>query len=315
MAVVVEVYTSDMRILAGTREGLREVSAPDRAAAPDRGALAGHVVTALARDGGDWWALAGGRRLWRGDGEHRWTEVAEVAGPEGTCLLPTPEGLLVGTAHAGLLRLGAGGLAPVAPFERAEGRAQWYTPWGDPPDTRSLARGADGALYANIHVGGVLRSRDAGGSWAPTLDIELDVHQVLADPAAPGRVLAAAAAGLVATGDGGTSWQVETEGLHARYCRAVALAGDTVLLSASSGPGGRRAALYRRERGAAAFERCRAGLPQWFGDNVDTHCLVALGETAALGTEDGRVYLSRDAGRGWELVAKGLPPVTCLALS
>jgi hypothetical protein len=312
MAVVLEVYTSAMRILVGTRDGLREAGGPDRAA------LAGLAVTALARDGAGGWALVDGRSLWRGDGAGRWSEVAALPGPsgrEGTCLLPTPEGLLVGTAGAGLVRLGAGGLAPVASFERAEGRGSWYTPWGDPPDTRSLTRGADGALYANIHVGGVLRSPDAGRSWRPTLDIELDVHQVLADPAVAGRVVAAAAAGLVVTEDAGATWRVETAGLHAHYCRAVALAGSTVLLSASTGPGGRRAALYRRAPGAAEFSRCRAGLPQWFGDNVDTHCLVARGESAALGTGDGRVYLSRAAGVAWELVAKGLPPVTCLALA
>jgi hypothetical protein len=297
-----------MRVLVGTREGLREVGGPDRAA------LAGDAVTALARDGARPWALTGGRRLWRGDGDGGWSPVAEIPGPEGTCLLPAPEGLLVGTAGAGLWRLAPGGLVAVEGFERAEGRTAWYTPWGDPPDTRSLARGTDGLLYANVHVGGVLRSRDGGRSWEPTLDIELDVHQILADPAVPGRVLAAAAAGLVASDDGGAAWRVETEGLHAHYCRAVALAGSTVLLSASTGPGGRRAALYRREPGAAAFGRCGGGLPQWFGDNVDTDCLVADGETAALGTEDGRVYLSRDAGRRWELVAKGLPAVTCLAL-
>ena len=56
-----------------------------------------------------------------------------------------------------------------------EGRDRWYTPWGGPPDTRSMTS-ADGKVYANVHVGGVVRSADAGRTWQPTaLDIDADV--------------------------------------------------------------------------------------------------------------------------------------------
>ncbi len=86
-------------------------------------------------------------------------------------------------------------------------------------------------------------------------------------------------------------------------------------VSASSGPDGRRAAVYLGHvDGEAAFERCRDGLPTWFGDNVDTGCLAARGELVACGTQDGRVFRSLDGGRRWEVAAKGLPPVTCVIL-
>ena len=115
--------------------------------------------------------------------------------------------------------------------------------------------------------------------------------------------------------DGGASWRFVTEGMHAHYLRAVAASDDTVLVSASSGPGGRRAALYRGHLDAdAAFEQCTDGLPTWFGDNVDTGCLAALGSFVACGTEDGRVFRSLDGGRSWDAAAKGLAPVTCLML-
>jgi hypothetical protein len=95
----------------------------------------------------------------------------------------------------------------------------------------------------------------------------------------------------------------------------VAVSGDTVLVSASTGPGGRRAALYRmRLDGGAPFERCRDGLPSWFGDNVDTGCLAAAGPVVVCGTEDGRVFRSLDAGERWEILVKGLPPVSCVTL-
>jgi hypothetical protein len=300
----------DLTVLIGTDEGLREVGGPERAQ------LAGHAIAALAHERRRWWAAVDERTIRARDGDGAWADVATVGDGTVTCLLPTPTGLLVGTSGARLLRLVEGRLVPNEPFVRVEGREAWHTPWGDPPDTRSLTRGPDGALYANVHVGGVVRSTDEGRTWAPTLDIDLDVHQVLADPGRPGRVFAAAAVGLVVSEDGGAHWRTETDGLHAPYCRAVALADGALLLSASTGPGGRRAAVYRRPLdGGTSFERCREGLPQWFGDNVDTYCLVASGQTVVLGTGDGRVYRSADAGRTWSQAAKGYPPITCVALA
>ena len=151
----------------------------------------------------------------------------------------------MGTTGAGLWRWTDGGPVRVESFERMPGRDGWYTPWGDPPDTRSIAEDAGGPLYVNVHVGGVARSTDGGASWSPTIDVDADVHQVVAHETCPGYVFAAAAEGLWVSADGGDSWATETEGLHARYCRAVALTDDAALVSASTGPGGRRAALYR----------------------------------------------------------------------
>ncbi len=297
-----------MRILVGTEAGLYEVGAAERSDFP------GREITALVADGPRWWALVDGQRLWRA-AEGRWEEVAALEGERGTCLLPADGGLLVGTAGAHVQRLEHGRLGRVETFDRTAGREAWHTPWGEPPDTRSLTRDATGALYVNVHVGGVVRSRDGGRTWQPTLDIETDVHQVLAHPTRPGLVLAAAAVGLAVSDDGGTRWRTDVEGLHARYARAVALGDDTLLLSVSSGPRGRRAALYRRSlEGAARFERCRDGLPEWFDANIDTACLAAQGQDAAFGTDDGRVFRSPDGGASWERVAKDLPPVHCVAL-
>src|SRR5213594_2209769 len=128
---------------------------------------------------------------------------------------------LLGPDQAHLLRLTADGLTPVESFEAIDGRDAWYTPWGDPADVRSIAAALDGTLHVNVHVGGVARSRDAGRSWAPTVDIESDVHQVLAHPARADVVLAAAAAGFGLSRDGGGAWQFITAGLHAHYLRAL----------------------------------------------------------------------------------------------
>ena len=128
-------------------------------------------------------------------------------------------------------------------------------------------------------------------------------------------MLAAAYEGFGISRDGGDSWEFLTDGMHAHYARAVAVAGDTVLVSASTGHRGRRAALYRKPLdGAGRFERCHDRLP-WFDDNIDTACLQADGPLVVFGTEDGRLFRSHDGGARWELVSKGMPAIRCVSLA
>ena len=301
----------DPNIFIGTAGGLWTLEGDTaRAVEP----LTGRSVTALALDGETTWAVVDGSTLL----EHRsgvWTTRAAIEGPSATCLAPTPDGLLVGTEQAHLYRLTGTGLARIDAFETVDGREAWYTPWGDPADVRSIGVARDGAIHVNVHVGGVARSRDGGASWAPTVDIEQDVHQVLAHPSQADVVVVASAEGFGISRDGGDSWTFVTAGLHAHYSRAVAVAGEHVLLSAATGFRGRRSAVYRAPLdGPTRFERCRAGLPQWFDDNIDTGCLAAAGALVVFGTTDGRVYRSRDDGAGWELAVKGLPPVGCVVV-
>ena len=296
----------DARILVGTEAGLWKLG--DGTGEP-AGVFAGREVTALARDRALTWALVEGQTLWAKREGGAWQEKASVDGPAATCLAPTPGGLLVGTEHARLLRLVNGELSRLEAFERVEGRDEWYTPWGDPAAVRSIALAADATIHVNVHVGGVARSRDGGLTWTPTVDVEADVHQVLAHPSRPNVVLAAAYEGFGISRDGGDTWEFLTKGMHAHYSRAVAFSDDTVFVSASTGPGGRRSGLYRKPLdGTTPFERCHDRLP-WFTDNIDTACLQAAGPIVVFGTEDGR-----DSGGSWTLVTKGLPPVRCISL-
>jgi hypothetical protein len=299
-------------ILVATDGGLHRVDADGVTRVDDLGEKA---IPALSGGANGWWAIVAGREVWRSGDGRGWVRVAGLSRGKATCLAETPAGLLVGTTSAHLMRLEGERLVPVSAFESVESREAWHTPWGAPADVRSISAGSDGRLYVNVHVGGVLRSVDRSASWQPTLDLEHDVHQVLA-PVRPGLVLVAAYDGFGVSEDGGDTWRWENDGLHAHYCRAVALADGTVYLSASAGHQGRRAALYRRRLdGGGPFARCQDGLPEWFSDNVDTGCLTARGRTVAIGTEDGHAFVSHDSGETWDQAAKDLPPVRAVALA
>src|SRR6185503_2199998 len=100
-----------------------------------------------------------------------------------------------------------GDLVPIQSFDDVEGRDDWFTPWGGPPDTRSMSEWDDD-VYVNVHVGGIVRTDDGGETWMPTIDIEADVHQVTT---AEGVVLAASAGGLATSADRGGTWNHRTD--------------------------------------------------------------------------------------------------------
>jgi hypothetical protein len=266
--------------------------------------LDGRDVSSLAPAGDERWAILDRREVWH-DGGDGWTSVASLEDLQATRIVAIYDEILVGTSHAHLYRLEGDTLERVEAFDAVEGRDGWYTPWGGPPDTRSMADWDDD-LYVNVHVGGIPRTDDGGATWHPTIDVDADVHHVTT---AEGLVIAACAGGVATSTDRGGTWTYRTDGLERRYSRGVAVCGDALLASASRGPRGGGAAVYR---GAVAsgggFERCREGLPEAFDGNIDTYRLDALrlGTVAAFGTEDGRVFVSQDAGASWSLLAEGL---------
>ena len=295
-----------MRWVAGTSDGL--------IGSDGEAWLVGRAVTAVSWYGSGWVVLADDGDVARIHG----AEVERIGSvPEeiGRAVMAVDRGALVGTSNARLAAVHGDGSAMIGSFDEADGRDTWYTPWGGPPDTRSLSAAVDGRLFANVHVGGILRAATPDGVWEPTIDIDADVHQVLADPVDPDHVVAATARGLAESRDGGTTWAFAIDGLHAPYARAVALDGGRLYLSASTGPRGGRAALYRREPRSDRFEKCDGSLPEWFGGNIDSHRLAAGGGTVLFATEDGSVLLSDDAGASWREVLGGRGRISCVAVA
>ena len=291
------------RVLVATRNGVHTFDDEGRPRSEDH---VGRSVTALGRAGAECWGIVDASELWHATGGG-WSHVADLDALRATCVTGIGADVFVGSSEARLFRLAGEALEPVDAFDHASGRETWHTPWGGPPDTRSMANWED-EIYVNVHVGGILRSDDEGEEWTPTIDVDADVHHVTT---AAGMVLAACADGLAVSTDRGATWTYRTDGLEARYSRAVAVCGGTVLLSASNGPRGGWAGVYRGDLSGGRFERCRAGLPEWFADNIDTYCLDAVpdGSLTAFGTSDGHLYGSTDEGATWNELAAGLPPV------
>ncbi len=297
------------RILVGTSDGIREIGKPDELRA------AGTAVDHLVATPAGLWAVLDGHDVWHDANGEGNPAATPIASERANCVLPYAERVLVGASDAALFEHAGGELERVASFDEAPGRSTWYTPWGGPPDVRSVAAGVEGTLFVNVHVGGILRSTDGGASWVETMDIHADVHQVVADPSLPGRAYAATARGLAVTITNGDSWEFTTDGLHAPYCRAVAANSHWLFLSASGGPGGRQAALFRRRRDGGGLERCTSGLPEWFTTNLNTFCLDARDDLVVAGDASGTIFTSTDDGASWSVVADNLPEVRCLTLA
>lgn len=284
-------------VVVATERGLFQVGGSDPIGFEERS------VDAISEDAT--WAIVDARELWsRSDG---WSRVATADEWDLTCILPRDDEVLVGTAEAHLARCRDGGLETVGSFEEVPGRATWFTPWGGPPDVRSLAHVA-GDVFVNVHVGGIVRG-DGESRWTPTLEITADVHEVIA---VGETLMAACAVGFAESGDGGESWAFDDHGLHATYARAIAATSTSVYMSVARGPRGGDAGIYTKERSErGTFTRC--DLPS-FSDNIDTGCLAAAEDLVAFGTRDGDVYASSDGGRTWDAIARDLPPIRGLTL-
>jgi len=260
------------------------------------------------------WSLLDGERIDRLE-EFGVAPTVRLPAPTAQSMAAVPGGsLLVGLEGAHLLTVSSleASISELASFEVLEGRDGWKNPAASTPDLRSIAVSSTGSWFANVHVGGVWKSDDSGQSWRSVIAPDADVHEVVTGDG--GRVCVAAAIGLGWSEDGGGTWRWTTEGLHATYCRAVALDGDTAFVSASTGPGGNDGRLYRCRLGEP-LEPCSGGLPESFPFNLDTGSVAASAGQVALGTHRGQVFRSSDSGSTWELAAQGMRPVRVLRFS
>ena len=287
--------------------------------------IAGRAVRGLAADGrGGALAVVGGHSLRRRAASGEWATVA-TSEFDLSCCMAVGDAVYVGTDDARMLRLSQGGvLDPIDGFDKVAGRESWFAGSaivdgrrvGPPLGIRSVAANANGTvLLANVHVGGIPRSVDGGKTWEPTIDIHSDVHEVRGHPADPDLVAAASAAGLCISRDAGATWTVESDGLHATHCSAVAFSGDDILVSASTDPFAAQGKIYRRAIGVEGnIVAVEGGLPEWTNGRADTGCISTKGSMIAVVDGAGTLYLSADFGRAWSQIGSELPTASSVLI-
>jgi hypothetical protein len=286
--------------------------------------LPNRSVRALAPDShGGALAIVDGRSLSHRSAAGVWSTIA-TADMDLACCAAVGDNIYIGTDNALVLRVSAAGeIEQLRGFERVAGRDKWYAGTalingklvGPPLGVRSITATSDGsALLANVHVGGIPRSADAGATWQPTIDIERDVHgsvrirTVQASWRPPRRL------GFALAPTAARHGRSNRGALHALHCSAVAFAGDDILLSAADSPFAAQGAIYRRgvdER--SPLVRVTGGLPAWLDGIAHTGCIAVSASAAALADMKGNLYVSADNGHTWSCQACEIPtPISVL---
>jgi photosystem II stability/assembly factor-like uncharacterized protein len=195
-------------------------------------------------------------------------------------------------------------------------------PWTHHVRTIALHPTEPGWVLVGIELGGVMRSLDAGRSWADhNPQAHSDAHRLLTHPLAPERVYEAAGQGVAVSEDRGATWERFEEGLDRRYAWAAAVDPadpDLWYVAVSRSP------FAAHGGGDGEARLMRSSVAGWspvddWGDAPELrrmpYALTPLqGEPGALlvGLRGGRLLLTRDSGESWERLRLDLPDVVDL---
>ena len=142
-------------------------------------------------------------------GQHLQTGIDDRI--DSLCLVKEePFTLLIGTTPPYLYRYNEKDVSAkrIEEFDNLEVRGEWFTPWGGPAAVRSLASTKDGWIYADIHVGSIMRSNDYGQNWEPVNPtLHKDVHEVSTSPASKTNVYANTFLSVYISEDRGDNWK------------------------------------------------------------------------------------------------------------
>jgi photosystem II stability/assembly factor-like uncharacterized protein len=304
------VRDGDVVVLVGTMKGAFVFAADGKRARWQRGGpyFAGRSVYALAYDG-----RGGKKRLWAGPWSMHWGAVLASSDDFGrtwsepeAANVKFPEGAGVSLKNVWQIRPGpadrAGtlwaGVEPAALFESNDDGKTW-----------DLVRG----LFDHPH-----RARwEPGGGG-------LCLHTIVPDAANPDRMfIAISTGGVYRTDDGGKTWAPRNRGVRADFLpdkhpefgqcvhKIAQSASDPQRLYLQNHWG-----LYRSDDGGDSWQDMANGVPSDFGFPIVAHphdsevaYIVPLEGDMFRSVPEGRlrVWRTRDGGKAWEPLAKGLP--------
>jgi hypothetical protein len=193
-------------------------------------------------------------------------------------------------------------------------------------------------LYCGVAPAALFESRDGGSTWALNEGLwnhphrekwtpgfgGLCLHTILVDTERPDRLtVAVSTGGAYRSDDGGRSWQVKNRGIRAEFLpdKYPEFGQCVHKIARSPGRPGRlflqnHWGLYRSDDGGDSWRDVANGVPSDFGfcmgvhpRDPDTAFIVPLHSDGFRCTPEGRlrVYRTRDAGKSWQALSRGLP--------
>lgn len=272
-------------------------------------AISGRKVSAIAQSRDGYVCVVDGNEVWRCDAK----SAVQVTSSDLrlNCIADVGGTILAGAEDARITRFDENAMVRIVSFDAIPEREEWSTPWGGPPDVRSIAVSGDGTIYGDIHVGWIVRSTDGGESWVSCrTGLEKDVHQVSTHPSNDNIVCAATARGFYISNDGGDSFTRKTGELPYYYQRACVVfeKSDIYLASTSRGPHGDcEARLFRTVDGGESWAEV-SGLPNHVAHNIDTFQLACSPDgRVVVAVENSELYVSNDYGQTFRAIGTHLP--------
>ncbi len=229
------------------------------------------------------------------------------------------------------------GSEPAALFRSSDGGNTWdeldgfravpeSTEWGFHAPTRAAhvrdlrpAPNDPQRLYAGIEVGGMVSSRDGGVTWRQLPGLDADIHCVSLSGARPQTVYVATASAPYRSDDEGDRWELINTGLDRRYTLHLAVApdnADLALVTVSANASRQNPQFYRSTDGGRHWQLVN-GLGQ--GEN-SADMIVAFDwdqrqpDQVYAGSDDGKLFRSKDQGATWQQLPVTLPSIAVGAL-
>src|SRR5215467_13404632 len=202
----------------------------------------------------------------------------------------------------------------------------------------NLPKGEPDTIYCGVEPSALFVSRDAGQSWSPVKG-HLDhphrskwtpggggqcLHTIAPHPADRKRmIIAMSTGGAYRTNDGGDTWQARNQGVRAEFMpEKYPEFGQCVHKIARDPKNPDRLylqnhwGLYRSDDDGDTWTDIAKGVPSDFGfamvghpHDADTAYIVPIESDEYRCTPEGklRVYRTRNAGKSWEPLTRGLP--------